>query len=185
MKEFVLLKDFIDYIPNCICCGRPLNTVISNPLFKNIALYCEDDLILSREKKGTTQEKYRVVIHSDSNFILTKTDRINNKYIRYGSTIYKCCKKCNFNILGKYFYNEGDYFPSLYLLEESFKGVIFNKNFFIMNNYEIPFMSFRQKDYLELNVDKTTSFLDFNFDFTKISSKSNLLQKVSTLLTFQ
>jgi hypothetical protein len=109
MKTFKTFQELIDYVPNCIICGKLMEIhldgrVKQESLVVNIwktidpihfHLKMKDGFIVGNNKKIS------FTITSSNNVIINGQEHIDNLMVNW-ITVYKTCRTCRFNIITKW-----------------------------------------------------------------------------------
>lgn len=192
MKTFSSIKEFIDYIPNCILCKKEMQIAIhairkseKNWNYDNIHIKTSviDNMIISKNKDYKLEiNMYDNTIVSGSEFISS----IENNTI----DVNKSCKTCNFKIKAihnsKYTSrtktNKIENFPSLVLAKEELYYTRNGGKNVVIVKYHPPSYDASANMWITINNKKIQSF---NLDLSKLKDLDHLNSKLSTLITFQ
>lgn len=189
--KFKNLKSIIEYIPNCIICGKTNNIYIDNYTYKkSIKVKIEDNYLTSKKDGLCIDILTNKYISQPKKFILDKEEKI---------FLEKKCHTCRFTLTfnnaflsenNDYVYKSSlDYFPELQLVEESIyysnkpkiKLSTINNIISITNSYN----AYDDKIMTSLSYEDKYNLLPHAFNFSKIRDFKHLKSKVNTFLTFK
>lgn len=183
MKVFSNFKELIDYVPNCLICGKQLGVHL-------FGCYAFHNLRFSlKVKDGALVGKYKdraIAINITDNSIILGQDTINQLMTNW-VTVYKKCSTCRCTITTQYAVGYGGTgiikkhknFPSLTLKSEEIHFTRKrNKLVSIAQTYyDAPAIS----TFILIN-NKTVNPL--YMDFNKFKNLNHLNERLSTILTF-
>jgi hypothetical protein len=190
MQKFKLLKELLDYIPNCILCHKPLRIVIEGRLSMvlpskprwgsgnevvSLKLFPKDGILSSKHKN------HSVAIELETNNIIDGQDLVN-RMTPSQTYVKKNCPTCHFKIQTSYI--KGDIkkencFPVLTMYSEELhytrKG---GKDVFI-NKYH-------QADGSKVSIRLDGKYLPpVPLDFDKFIDLAHLNKRIDTIRLFQ
>lgn len=181
MKIFNNIKDFVNYIPHCIICGKNMNIVLVGLSYSNgkmedfsIKINILNNLLLSKNKN------YKLMINIDNNFIIEGHPFIN----KIGKIhLNKYCKTCNFKIKsGLIYINNKKYFPSFYLRKETICFTRKNHTKIKINNFYCYPYNYTLSHNTFINNKKINNL---KIDIYKFKTLKHLNKRISTFITFQ
>ena len=188
-REFVHLQDLLDYIPNCIICGKPMQIKLNNPYGKTIALVSRDGFVVSREFTKKPIEECSVVIDPLTNKIIKGATHIDNM-LKHQLYVYKKCRTCRFIIsllheAGSTKYPK--FFPSLPIVSEHIEYRRKKSKEIDIQKFYTFKGSYLYQDRLLFVIDgkQLTNIRFDDFHFNKIKNLKHLNRQIKTILTFQ
>ncbi len=192
MKVFSNLQELIDYVPNCIVCGKVMDIYLKGsikvaPILPFILwtlnsitfqLKMKDNLLVGRNKKNS------IAINPIDNDIIAGEEFINHLASNW-ITVYKKCRTCRCEVIAKItgsIIKNLKKFPALTLTGEEICFTRKNeKSVRILQNYYEDSSSLGVKTYIRINnKDVNPFYLDFN----KFKNLKHLNERLSTILTF-
>lgn len=186
--SFNNIKKFIEYIPNCLICNKPMLIAINGKTVPQIWANKDKKVYFkSLIKNGILSSTKRGIPFSvdiESNTIIEGKELFNKLIL---STLYftKQCKTCRFKIKG---YSQPDGISTYSSIP---KINIYNEEiyFYLKNNKEV----FITKSYIKekklgycifMSVNKKT-LPDLPFDFSDFTNFQQLSNRIKTILIFQ
>lgn len=208
--NFNCIRELIDYIPQCIVCGKQIPIVITtnsfyNKDFKSLSGYLYLKTKILDNKLISMNKNYPFIIDIDNNFIIEGAGLVNKILLSSSGTgINKSCKTCNVAIYTMYhpfhFTNEYKYgfFPSSELKTEFFsytirknKKISIEREYYYfktvnrVDSYKI-FSSLQiNNKYIDSPVPGLLSKIISDLDITKVNNFNSLNKKINMFLTFQ
>jgi len=188
MKSFNTLKELVNYIPNCLVCGKQMMIIIKGHILPNsqnrfngyyTRLIVNNNQIVSRNKK------HNITVNLDTNEFIDGKEVIYNLKQNW---IYlnKTCRTCRFDISTVYRSGQqGDknYFPTFLLDSETISYTWKNgKQIYIVKYHNIG-VSVLSDSVTQISVNNKW-LPSIPFDFSKFSKLSQLNNRISTLLVF-
>lgn len=195
MKYFKTLQDLIDYVPNCLICGKHLALLIegrwgnkfSKTDFRSIKTSLIEDRLYSKHKV------YNFCIEPKTNEIIS-----GKEYFKVMSdghvTIYKKCDTCycvlRFSLADKKNRN-WSIFPDLLLDSEEVKYTMRGeKDISIFKNHDSiywkPLNPLIIEKRMSISINRKKEYYPNDYiDLSKIKDLSSLNKKISTIIVFQ
>jgi len=197
MKYFKTLQDLLDYVPNCLICGKILqlsieghwgnSSIFDKTEFRAIQTSYKENLLYSKHKiySFCLDPKNNEII-SGKTFFKILSDRYISVYKKC-HTCY-CILKCS---LADKQYKIHNFFSDLILDNEEIRYTMRNKkeisiykNHGAMYYYSNPSVAGNNKMSITLN-GKRMHYPNEYIDFSKIKNLSDLNKKISTIMVFQ
>lgn len=192
MKVFSNLQELIDYVPNCIVCGKVMDIYLKGSIkvppilpfilwtLNNITfqLKMKDNLLVGRNKKTS------IAINPVNNNIIEGEEFINHLASNW-ITVYKKCRTCRCEVVAKFtgsIIKNLKNFPPLTLAGEEICFTRKNEKpvRILQNYYEDP-SKMGVQTYVMINNKPVNSFY---VDFNKFKNLKHLNERLSTILTF-
>lgn len=196
MKTFQTLQELLDYIPNCIICGKPMELRIvgsiplkGEPSWRNTRSICFKMFVLEDKLHSRKHKDFSLVIDPTTNHISSGKDVLNQMvWTSYSGIIaLKKCKTCNFKIEAEYTNGINSQklhvFPELRLVSEEIHYTMRrHKLVQIYKRYHRPDSG------LGDGISVVVGHFQVNLsvlDFAKIQDLDHLNNKIKTFLVFQ
>jgi hypothetical protein len=189
MTKFNSLKELLDYVPNCLICGKGMVISIegmfsavdkSKPRWGSgwdpfkVRLVLEDNVL------NTKHKNHKISINPHNNEVIIGNDLVTR--IVFNSTkVIKICNTCVFKIITNCdAQNLKNKFPTLTLKKEELsftkkggKAIQINSYYELGNSLARTFVYINKKSMPELTI-----------DFSKISNFEHLNRRIDTIITF-
>lgn len=189
MIEFETIDKFINYIPNCIICGKKLTLYLNlfnesfftrrQGYFHFIEMKHDDEFLISKNKL------FNFSFDSKSNLIIDGINLFNESMKRNNQFLMKC-KTCAFytkamcraGAIKKYLY-----IPKIELYQVNIQYMLPKHKSFLIKNYLSLDSNDFNSSYITIN-EKSIGALPY-IDLAKFSNIKQLNKRIKTLITFQ
>lgn len=192
MKIFKSLQELIDYVPNCIICGKEMEIHVDGQLVPSLPAkqwYGREPVHLSLQLKegklrSKKHKKYTLIIDPTDNHIVDGQDFVNRLMVNW-ITVYKKCWTCRFRINTGY--NKGhikkqEKFPYLTLSSEEISYFRrHGKSVGIHQTYYDDSALLGIRSYITVGGKPVKSLY---VDFNKFKDLDQLNKRLATILTF-